>query len=63
MYDIIFLFYFRFIKRSIENKMLTDRHGAKIVVFRRKLKNLLLVIAINSYNAIGYVTSNHVQIK
>ena len=35
----------------------------KIVVFRRKLENLLLVIAMNGYNAICYVASKHVQIK
>ena len=35
----------------------------KIVVFRRILENLLLVIAINSYNASRYVASKHVQIK
>ena len=35
----------------------------KIVVFRRKLENLLLVIASNSYNARRYVTSKIVQIK
>ena len=32
----------------------------KIVVFRRKLENLLLAIAINSYNVSRYVTSKHV---
>ena len=35
----------------------------KIVVSRRKLENLLLAIAINSYNVSRYVTSKHVQIK
>ena len=35
----------------------------QIVVFRRKLGNLLLVIAINSYNAICNVTIKYVQIK
>ena len=37
--------------------------GKDLIVFlRRKLENLLLVIAVNSYNA-TYVTSKHVQIK
>ena len=31
-------------------------------VFRRKLENLPLAIAVNKYNAILYVTSKHVQI-
>ena len=34
-----------------------------IVVVRRKSENLLLVIDVNSYIAICYVTSKHVQIK
>ena len=82
MYDIIFIFYFLFIKRSIGNKEVEDRvdnllsknsvevkadqspWGKGLIVFRRKLENLLLVmIAVNSYNAICYVTSKHVQIK
>ena len=82
MYDIIFIFSFLFIKRSIGNKEVEDRvdnllsknsvevkpdqspWGKGLIVFRRKLENLLLVmIAVNSYNAICYVTSKHVQIK
>ena len=34
-----------------------------VVVFSRKLENLLLVVAINSYNASRYFTGRHVQIK
>ena len=40
-----------------------DEEKIGLVVFRRKLENLLLVIAIKSYNASRYVTSKHVQIK
>ena len=42
---------------------LLSKISVEIVVFRRKLDNLLLVIAVNSYNATCYVTSKHVQIK
>ena len=70
MYDIIFLFHFLFIKRSLVNKIVEDcvvnilsKNSVeikvdrspwgkfKIVVFRSKLENLLLVIAVKSYNA------------
>ena len=46
-------------KNSVE--IMVDRSPwgkDKIVVFRRQLENLLLAIAINSYNAICYVTVN-----
>ena len=75
MYNIIFLFYFLFIKRSIVNKMIEDHVDNlllknsvkikvdrspwgedKIVVFRKTNENLLLVIAVNCYNASCYVT-------
>ena len=82
MYDIIFVFLFLFIKRSIVNKVVEDRvdnllskHSVEIkvdrsprgedniVVFRRKLENLMLAIAVNSYSASRYVTSTYVQIN
>ena len=40
-----------------------DEEKIGLVVFRRKLENLLLVIAIKSYNASRYVIGKHVQIK
>ena len=51
-------------KNSVEMKVGRSQWGKdKIVVFRRKLENLLLGIAINSYNASRYVISKHVRIK
>ena len=51
-------------KNSVEIKVDRSPLGEdKIVVFRGKLENLLLAIAVNCYNASRYVTSKHVQIK
>ena len=51
-------------KNSVEIKVGRSLCGEdKIVVFRRKLENLLLAIAVNSYKASRYVTGKHVQIK
>ena len=45
-------------KNSVEIKVDRSQWGEdKIVVFRRKLENLLFVTAVNSYNAIRCVTS------
>ena len=51
-------------KNLVEIKVDRSSWGEdKIVVFRRKLENLLLAITLNSYSASRYVTSKHVQIK
>ena len=52
------------LKNSVEIKLDRSPWGEdKIVVFRRKLENLLLALAVNSDNACRYATSKHVQIK
>ena len=53
------------VKDRVDNllsKTSTDRHGAKIRLWYSE-ENLLVVIAVNNYNAIRYVTTKHIQAK
>ena len=52
------------LKNLVEMKFDQSTWGEEMmVIFRRKLEDLLLAIAVNSYIASRYVTSKHVRIK